>query len=77
MKHKQKLTTLGLIILALIIGGAVYYAANRSNRCDTSGIRPNDCIPANNRCTPPGDPREATIDCAEFRYYQEANKKAP
>lgn len=41
-----------------------------NNDCDTNGVRPATCIPANNRCLPPGDPREATVDCLELRYYQ-------
>jgi hypothetical protein len=28
--------------------------------------------PAPNRCTPIGDPREAVVDCAEFKYYDPA-----
>ena len=63
---------IGLVVLALITG-TVFYVANRSsssNGCDTIGVRPKTCVPANNRCTPPGDSREATVDCAEFRYYE-------
>jgi hypothetical protein len=69
MKHKSKIIVAAIIALVLVIA-ASFYAINRTTRCDTDGERPSDCVPANNRCTPPGDAREAVIDCAEFKYYE-------
>jgi hypothetical protein len=69
MKKKNKILLVITLILILVFAAAAY-TINQSNECDTTGVRPKDCIPANNRCTPPGDPREAVIDCIEFRYYE-------
>ncbi len=69
MKKKQKIILVGLLILVLVISSAAYLV-NRSSSCYAAGVRSSDCKPPNNRCFPPGDPREAVVDCAEFKYYE-------
>jgi hypothetical protein len=69
MKRKQTVIAVGLLLVMLLTVMAVY-AVNRANRCDTNGVRPSECIPTNNRCTPPGDRREAMVDCPKPLYYE-------
>lgn len=68
MKTYKKLLALAVAI-ALVIAASVY-AMSRSPDCNTNEVRASECVPANNRCTPPGDPRESVVDCAQFKYYQ-------
>lgn len=38
-----------------------------ADKCTQADWDNNNCVPPN-RCTPPGDPREATIDCVLTPY---------
>jgi hypothetical protein len=60
MKTKRKKILSIVLFLILLIAFTVYIAAKAGDRH------------VNNRCTPVGDPREGTIDCAEFKYYDPA-----
>lgn len=68
IKTHKKLLALAVAI-AMVIAASVY-AMGRSPHCNTNEARARECVPANNRCTPPGDPRESLVDCAQFKYYQ-------
>lgn len=59
MKNKSKIFIYSALILVFIIALGAYLLFH-----DNKHI--------NNRCTPVGDPREATIDCFEFKYYDPA-----
>ena len=67
--NKKQVIVVSVVGLVLMVASATYFVA-RSSNCDTNGIRPASCRPANNRCLPPGDTREAGVDCAEFKYYK-------
>lgn len=62
MKKKQKIILFGCLIIVLVFGLAYYFTKQNSNKCTAADRTQNNCVPAG-RCTPPGDPREATIDC--------------
>ncbi len=70
MKKKQKIVTIALLIIGLIVASGVYVLSQSKDRCNTKGRRPDNCVPANNRCTPPGDPREEGINCGKAEYYE-------
>jgi hypothetical protein len=67
MKKKQKVVLIGLLTGALIFSLAYYFIGQHSDKCTASDRTQNNCVPAG-RCTPPGDPREATVDCALKSY---------
>lgn len=67
MKKKQRITLFVLLAAVLILGLGYYFAGQNSDECTASDRAQNNCVPAG-RCTPPGDPREATIDC-EIKDY--------
>ncbi|QQS20088.1 hypothetical protein IPL85_01365 [Candidatus Saccharibacteria bacterium] len=67
MKKKQKIVLFGLLIAILIFGLAYYFVGQNSDKCTAADRAQNNCVPAG-RCTPPGDPREAVIDCGITDY---------
>lgn len=62
MNKKQKVILFGLLITVLVFGVAYYFVGQNSDKCSAADREQNNCVPAG-RCTPPGDPREATVDC--------------
>lgn len=67
MKKKQKIAIVVLLITLLTFTLAYYFVLQRMDKCTAIDKVQNNCVPAG-RCTPPGDPREATIDCALKNY---------
>jgi len=82
MKKKQKiiagvivvLVTLSslLVILLRKHTGRQSLDRNPFPRCSQQDREQNNCVPAG-RCTPPGDPRESTIDCDIKKYDHKFN----
>ena len=68
MKKKTKLLTVMTIfvLVALLIVVAVTHK-KPYDKCSATDRQQNNCVPTG-RCTPPGDPREAFIDCALKNY---------
>lgn len=74
MKKKQKIV-LAVLVAAVLVAGIAYYLAvqhtnttgGHSDACTATDRAQNNCAPAG-RCTPPGDPREATVDCDIKNY---------
>jgi len=62
----QKRIIVELIIVILAIG-LIFMITRRSDRCTAGDRAQNNCVPAG-RSTPPGVPREATIDCKLKNY---------
>jgi len=71
-KRQQKVFLAGLLGLAVITGVALYVARQPTDRCTAADRQQINCVPAG-RCTPPGDPREATIDCQITQYDHKFN----
>jgi hypothetical protein len=67
MKKKQRIIVIALLVVAIVAGPAIYFMRQPSDKCTEKDRQQNNCVPAG-RCTPPGDPREATIDC-ELKNY--------
>ncbi len=72
MRKKQKLLVVAIVIIAVVAGLAFYFVRQPSDRCTSQDRGQNNCVPAG-RCTPPGDPREATIDCQVKDYDHKFN----
>lgn len=66
MLKRQTLIILS-VITVIIIGTAVYMNQRTSDKCTSADRANNNCVPAG-RCTPPGDPREAVVDCPLKNY---------
>jgi len=67
MKKKQTIIVAGVLALILIIGSTVYLFSRPGDVCTSKDREQNNCVPTG-RCTPPGDPREGTIDCQIKNY---------
>lgn len=72
MKKQQTLIIIFSVIL-LIIFSSIFLVKEGYVGCNTRGVRSDNCKPKNNRCTPPGDSREATTDCSKYRYYEKTD----
>lgn len=72
MKHKQKLIIAGLLILVVIVGSIAYFVSQPKDTCTPKDREQGNCVPIG-RCTPPGDPRESTIDCQIKNYDHKFN----
>jgi hypothetical protein len=66
MKKKQ-IMVIGLVLLTLAIGSVVYFINQPSDACTAKDKEQHNCVPAGS-CTPPGDPREGTVDCRIKNY---------
>lgn len=68
MKKKTKLIIIGAAMTLVAVGIAAALLHNQyPDKCTAQDRQQNNCVPAG-RCTPPGDPREATVDCALKNY---------
>ena len=67
MKNKQKLIVLVTLILVVGLAVAVFAFNQPNDRCTRKDRVQNNCV-LTGRCTPLGDPREATIDCQLKNY---------
>ena len=57
-----------MIMAALLVfGGTYYFSTHKSDKCTAADRALNNCVPAGS-CTPPGDPREDTVDCMTYDY---------
>lgn len=81
MKKKQRFIVGALIILVVMIALTAFVSRHQNNqsldidplpKCSQKDREQNNCVPTG-RCTPPGDPREATIDCDLKNYDHKFN----
>jgi hypothetical protein len=81
MKKKQKVIVGVLIVLIAIIASLAIVLRHQNSqssdtnplpRCNQKDREQNNCVPAG-RCTPPGDPLEAFVDCDLKNYDHKFN----
>ena len=73
MRKKTKLliaVVAGILVALLVLLAFIH--KQPSDKCSAIDRQQNNCVPAG-RCTPPGDPREATTDCALKTYDHKFN----
>jgi hypothetical protein len=73
MRKKQTIVVIAVLALILIIGSVLYFVSRPNDKCTPKDREQNNCVPAG-RCTPPGDPREGTIDCQIKGYEHKFNQ---
>ena len=72
MKKNQKRIIAGLLVLVVIVSSVAYFVSQPKDACTSKDREQGNCVPAG-RCTPPGDPRESTIDCQIKNYDRKFN----
>lgn len=66
--NKKLIVAVSCVLLGLALIVAVFlYHFSLGDRCSQYDRTHHNCVPAG-RCTPLGDPREATIDCQLKNY---------
>lgn len=58
---------IGFVLVFLVANFVWLVMRQPADRCTAADRTNSNCVPAG-RCTPPGDPREATIDCDIKNY---------
>lgn len=77
MKKNQKILALGILAIIVIVALCAAFLVSRpgnnpGDACTSKDREQNNCVPAG-RCTPLGDPREATTDCVIKNYDHKFN----
>ena len=67
MKKTKLLIAMTVFVLIALLIVTVVTHKQPSDKCSATDRQQNNCAPAGG-CTPPGDPREAFIDCALKNY---------
>jgi hypothetical protein len=69
---KKHVTVAGLLFICILLSVVVILIRSQNDSCSSNDRQRNNCVPAG-RCTPLGDSREATSDCAIKNYDHKFN----